>query len=214
MATDAEKQELFETLKFTPRTYRIELWGYGGEHVMGLVHRDVYNYFKDNNISIEEFATDGDYGDKVPMDFWPFTPGEWYECNNVCHETSVLLDKMCGVTVLDENNEEVWRSDLDYHNLSQQGISIEGQFEYYANDYDDGTCVYIGISSEKGMFFEGELHLKSPFNPEKLTFYFTDFEDYSLVTGLDYDGEHIECDNIDTTGKGMEHHLICVGEES
>ena len=30
MATEAEKEALVETLKFTPRTYVIQLWGYGG----------------------------------------------------------------------------------------------------------------------------------------------------------------------------------------
>ena len=31
MATQEEQQQLIETLKFTPRTYKISMWGYGGE---------------------------------------------------------------------------------------------------------------------------------------------------------------------------------------
>ena len=42
----AEQQKLIEVLKFTPRTYKIQLWGYGGEYVMGTVDRKIYDYFK------------------------------------------------------------------------------------------------------------------------------------------------------------------------
>ena len=35
MATLQEQEQLMEVLKFTPRTYRINMWGYGGERVMG-----------------------------------------------------------------------------------------------------------------------------------------------------------------------------------
>ena len=31
MATEQQKEELMQTLKFTPRDYRIEITGYGGE---------------------------------------------------------------------------------------------------------------------------------------------------------------------------------------
>jgi hypothetical protein len=33
MATKEEKHQLIDTLKFTPRTYKISTWGYGGEKV-------------------------------------------------------------------------------------------------------------------------------------------------------------------------------------
>ena len=39
MATQEEKQELIDTLKFTPRTYTVAMYGYGGEVVMGKVPR-------------------------------------------------------------------------------------------------------------------------------------------------------------------------------
>ena len=47
--TKAEQQEeLIQTLKFTPRTYKIHMWGYGGERVLGTVSREIYDYFKEN----------------------------------------------------------------------------------------------------------------------------------------------------------------------
>ena len=53
MATIKEQEELVEVLKFTPRTYRIELGAYGGEVYAGRVDRATYEYFKENNIDIE-----------------------------------------------------------------------------------------------------------------------------------------------------------------
>ena len=41
MATTEQQQLLIDTLKFTPRTYTIQMWGYGGEKVMGTVDRKI-----------------------------------------------------------------------------------------------------------------------------------------------------------------------------
>ena len=46
MATIKEQEELIQTLKFIPRTYRIELGAYGGEVYIGSVDRKIYDYFK------------------------------------------------------------------------------------------------------------------------------------------------------------------------
>ena len=43
MATITEQEKLIEVLKFTPRTYKIQLWGYGGEYIMGTVDRKIYD---------------------------------------------------------------------------------------------------------------------------------------------------------------------------
>ena len=50
MATRKQKEELIATLKFTPRTYKVELGAYGGEVYAGRVSREIYKYFKDNNM--------------------------------------------------------------------------------------------------------------------------------------------------------------------
>ena len=62
----AEQEELVALLKFTPRTYRVMLSGYGGEIVLGSVPREQYEYFRDNNIDIEEFASDWNNESEVP----------------------------------------------------------------------------------------------------------------------------------------------------
>ena len=47
---DITAEELVAVLKFTPRTYKISLWGYGGEKVMGTTTREVWDYCNENQI--------------------------------------------------------------------------------------------------------------------------------------------------------------------
>ena len=79
MATIDEQNKLIEVLKFTPRTYKIQLWGYGGEYIMGTVDRKIYDYFRYHRLSLSDFAWDSDYAEEhdIPEEMWPFTPGSY-----------------------------------------------------------------------------------------------------------------------------------------
>ena len=61
MATQKEKEELMEILKFTPCTYKIQIWGYGGEVVLGEIERKQFDYFRDNRLNVSDYAYDWDY---------------------------------------------------------------------------------------------------------------------------------------------------------
>ena len=52
MATKKQKEELMQTLKFTPREYKIEIGAYGGEIYFGTVDRKIYEFFKEKKIDI------------------------------------------------------------------------------------------------------------------------------------------------------------------
>ena len=58
MATKKQKEQLMATLKFTPRDYRIEITGYGGEIYFGQVDRKIYEFFKEHKIDIAEYIED------------------------------------------------------------------------------------------------------------------------------------------------------------
>ena len=111
MATNKEKEELLEILKFTPRTYRISMWGYGGEKVMGTVPREVWDYCMENSVDLSDIA----WGDdatvqddmKLDLDKLPFYPGQWYECDNMAHVSGVSRDSGT-VQIEDENGEAVF----------------------------------------------------------------------------------------------------------
>ena len=161
-----EQEKLIETLKFTPRTYKLSMWGYGGETVMGTVSREIYDYFVENRLSVSDFAWDDDYAEKkdIPEEMWPFTPGSWYDCDGICHVNGV--SRSAGtLQVNDENSDEVYTRDLDSIDGTDIELNIEG--EYWPGSVENGI-VFVGRSNEKGTFFEADLPLTAPFDPSKL----------------------------------------------
>jgi hypothetical protein len=209
----AEQEKLIQTLKFTPRTYKVSMWGYGGETVMGTVSREIYDYFKDNRLSLSDFAWDSDYAEakEIPEDMWPFPPGSWYECDNICHVNGVA--KSAGsIQVDDENGNEVYNRSLDSLDGTDIELSIEG--EYYISQAEDGV-VFIGRSNEKGTFFDAELPLTAPFDPKKLCIFFEDIEDEEIAYHVTYDGEDVDNWGGSTDGKSSDFYFYLVedGEE-
>jgi len=206
MATEQEKQELIDTLKFTPRTYRLSLWGYGGEIAVAKINKEQYEYWTDKDeADLIEHATswlDEEEENPVPESARIVNDGAWYE-------TEGHLDNMSGcefsdhnhITILDENNEEVWDKNLGY-GLEDEGVTIDSD-EIMARNHDEVNYAFCFQSTEKGTFFDGDIYLKQPFDPKKLLITTIDFEGWELVAGVQYDGEEIEgWDGYDTTGKG------------
>jgi len=110
----AEHQKLIDVLKFTPCTYSLQMWGYGGEYVMGTVSREIYDYFKHRRLSVSDFAWNSDYAEEheIPEDMWPFPPGSWYECDDMGHVNGV--DRNAGtLQICDENSNVVYESSLE-----------------------------------------------------------------------------------------------------
>lgn len=214
MATDQQKEELMQTLKFTPRKYKVEIWGYGGEIYWGSVDRKIYDLFKAKEIDIEQYASSwDDMWDDIPNDMRPFDPGSPYECDIGCHESGATFDSASYITVYDETGEKVWQSSLDSTELAEQGVDFDCIDEHYLADYPEGTVVFQGAQGEKGLFFGNEFELKSPFDPAKLRITYTDCDGWSLTCGVSYDGEDIDGNDYDTTGKWGENKWIIIGDE-
>lgn len=213
--TRAEQhEELIEILKFTPRTYTVTLWGYGGEVVLGSVDGKIYDYFKENNIDISEYAWDYDNEAGVPEDLQPFDSGSWYDCDNICHENGVEMCDSSGITVTDENGKVVWESGLDPATLEKQDISCSSGDDYYADDQPQGTCVFMGFTSDKGTFFEEPLELKQAFDYKKFSFSYNNIEGRLTFASMSYDGSYIEDNcNGSTDGKSSDFYLVKVGED-
>jgi hypothetical protein len=218
MATEQEKQELIEVLKFTPRTYKLRLWGYGGEYVMGTVDREIFDYFRERRLSVEEFAWDSDYAEEnnIPEDMWPFNPGCWSDCDGMGHSWGV--DRNCGtIQVDDENGDTVYEKELG--NISGMGTydaenpepEWGGGDEVWIDEKPPGTIVFIGVSSEKGTFFEADIELKTPFNPGKLVLFYDEIDGNEIITHITYDGEDLENCGGDTTGKSSEFSFYVAG---
>ena len=202
MATEEQKQELIDTLKFTPTTYTVTLCGYGGEIVMGEVERKVYDYFEENNIDLEEYVCDWDNEMDVPEDLQPFPPGEWHDCDGIAHEYGADLDGSSWIIVTNKDGDTVWESCLDRSDLERAGIEVDCNWETDLSDLEEGTVVFTGCSGEKGTFFDADIELTAPFDPSKLSITYSDVNGWQLCNGVAYDGIDLDNNgNGGTTGK-------------
>ena len=220
MTTKKDKEKLIQVLKFTPRTYKISLWGYGGEYLMGTVDRKIYDYFRQRRLDLSDYAWDSDYADEhnVPEDMQPFYPGQWHDCDDMGHCWGV--DRSAGtLQVTDENGNVVYEKSLD--DISGFGVDEENPEasepewtcgdEIWIDMKDPGTVVFVGISSEKGTFFEGDIELKMPFNPGKITLTYDEIDGNEIITGAQYDGVDIDNFGGDTSGKSSDFGFYIAG---
>jgi hypothetical protein len=216
MATKAQKQELIDILKFTPRTYTIYIGGYGGEAYAGKVDKATYEYFKEKKIDIEEYANDWDnmFGD-VPSELQPFSPGSPYECDGLFHASGAELSNLNEIVINDENGNQHWACAAGLNELEDEGVTVN---EWGGCDFDDlpeDTIVHWGGQGEKGTFFDGEIELTQPFDPKKLTVNYENCDGWWIINNVEYDGVEIDgSGGYSTTGKWTENKwVLCNGDE-
>lgn len=212
MATKEEKQELIDILKFTPCTYKIQMWGYGGEYVMGTVDRKIYEYFKQRRLDLSDFAWNSDYAEEnnIPEEMWPFSPGSWYECDDMGHVHGV--DRNAGTLQIDDEHGGTF-IERALEDIDGCDIEISCQDEIWIDSKDPGTVVFIGVSNEKGTFFEGEINLRQPFDQEKLLICYDEIDGNEIVSSVEYDGEEIENWGANTNGKSSDFGFYVSGSQ-
>ena len=213
-----DQKKFIEILKFTPRTYKISMWGYGGEKVMGTVNREVYDYCLENCVDLTDIA----WGDEdtvedmgLDIDMLPFPPGSWYECDDMAH-TSGVSRNAGTLQIEDENGNTVFQKSLD----DITGGGEDGEPEWSCNDEawigskPVGTVVFIGTSNEKGTFFEGEIELKMPFDITKLVLGYDEIDGEELINSVEYDGEEIDNFGGSTDGKSSDFGMYVVKDSN
>jgi hypothetical protein len=216
MATKEEKQQLIDTLKFTPRTYKISMWGYGGEKVMGRVDPKVWDYCMENSVDLVEIAwsdedtVQDDMG--LDLDMLPFTPGQWYECDGMAHTNGVSRNAGT-IQIEDENGNTVFEKQLEACDGAEGSPGWSCQDEAWVGSAKKGEVVFIGSSNEKGTFFEGEIELKAPFDIEKLVLYYDEVDGEELVNCVYYDDEEIENYGGSTDGKSSDMDMVRITDD-
>lgn len=208
-----EQQKLIEVLKFTPRTYKIQMWGYGGEKVMGTVDKKIWDYCNDNQVDLQDIA----WGDEdrveemgLDLDMLPFPPGSWYECDDMGHINGVSRNAGT-IQIEDENGDTVLERSLD--SIDGTDISLCCNDEVWAGSKPKGTVVFIGSSNEKGTFFEGEIELRAPFDIEKLELNYDEFDGEDIITSVTYDGEEIDNWGGSTDGKSSDMNMVLITDD-
>jgi hypothetical protein len=216
MATNQEKQELVEILKFTPRRYNIYIGGYGGESYAGKVDKATYEYFKEHKIYIEEYANDWDnlFSD-VPRELQPFSSGSPYECDNLFHASGAELTNLNEIVINDENGDQHWACAAGINELEDEGVDVNEIGGQDFDDLDEDTIVHWGGQGEKGTFFDGEIELTQPFDPKKLSVNYENCDGWWLISSIEYDGVEIDgSGGYSTTGKWNENKwVLCNGDE-
>jgi len=216
MATKKQKQELIDVLKFTPIKVTLTIQGYGGECYAGKVDRKIYDYFKENKIDIEEYASSWDGFDDIPDEMRPFSCGSAYDCDNLFHASGAELSNLNDICISDESGNTVWEHNLGYSELEESGVSVNEIGGGELLDLcDENDVVFWGGQGEKGCFFDAEFILKSPFDPKKLSISYENCDDWYIVTGVEYDGEELDgFGGYSTTGKWAENKWVLLnGEE-
>jgi hypothetical protein len=208
-----EHEKLIEILKFEPCTYKVITYGYGGEYLMGTVSREIYDYFKSRRLDLSEYAWDSDYAEthNIPEEMQPFPAGSWYECDDIGHSYGV--DRNSGtIQITDQNDEVVYEASLDdIDGYSDDSPEWMGGDEYWIDMKEPGTVVFIGTSSEKGTFFEGNLELDAPFDITKLSLSYDEIDGNEVVNKFEYKGEEIENWGGSTSGKSSDFGFYIAG---
>lgn len=215
-----EHEKLIEILKFDPCTYKIRLWGYGGEYLMGTVDRKIYDYFKRRRLDLNEYAWDSDYAEdnNIPEDMQPFYPGQWHDCDDMGHcwgvdrsAGTLQVEDQNGNVVYEKNLEDISGMGIDEENPENSEPEWHGGDEIWIDMKDPGTVVFIGTSSEKGTFFEGDIELRTPFNPGKIALKYDEIDGNEVVTGISYEDDDIENYGGDTNGKSSDFGFYIAG---
>jgi hypothetical protein len=218
MSKAQEQDQLIKVLQFTPRQICITLHGYGGEIVMGRVSQSVYEYWQDRCDDLEEYATDwsDNETETVPEKYQPFARGAWHDCDDIAHNNGIELSGLCWITVEDQSTgETLFSTTLDHENLENHGVKLEEFENIELDDFESGTCVFVGQSVDKGCFFSAEFELTQPWDPAQLQIRYSVYNSWPIVDSVSYAGEDLDgADAYDTRGKSANYEIYRVGSDA
>ena len=180
--------------------YTIEINGYGGEVVLGKLTKEQYDYWIDHaDRESEELHShlfwdpwSDEDGNPITDDEDPRWLGQWYEIDSEAHVCNALHDN-CRVTVYDEDGNDV---------MEEDDVEIASTTFH---DCEEGYLLHAW-SSEKGQVFYAEFETDK-FDPKKLKFYGSDVEGELFIDSVEYDGNELDNEGGDTTGKAYGYHM-------
>jgi hypothetical protein len=207
-------EELVAVLKFTPRTYKVSMWGYGGERVMGTTTQEVWDYCNNNQVDLSDVAWNYDACEDMGLDedLLPFPPGSWYECDDMAHVSGVSRDAGT-IQIEDETGKTVFEKSLDDCDGCEDSPEWCCDDEVWIGMRKKGEIVFVGSSNEKGTFFEGEIELTAPFDITKLELHYDEIDGEELVTSVVYDGQDIDNNGGSTDGKSSDFTMARITDD-
>lgn len=226
--TSEENYKLLETIKRPDRYYRISIWGYGSEMSWCSISKECGEWWNSQEeLASEDYMNDPEEFRKshdIPQyaDFLWDPEGEyhkgWHEPPNEAGHFWGCNDEAAHITVEEiessEYNAPVIETIIDGKTLSE----AVDEYEVECSINDEDAVIPKGwyaqmISSEKGTFFDGVLHLVGEtFDPTKLVINQNTMpNDEVYIESVSYgtEGNEVEIDNNggDTNGKGYSVHF-------
>ena len=175
--------------------YTINMYGYGGEVVMGFVKPEIYQYFQDNNIDLTEFRFLDDDKTNIPDEFIPFRPSQWYDCNDLIQNYGVEMSKGCFIEVSDQSGNLLFKSDLDIDALETIGIVTKCTGDFHSENYPKGSIIFFGQEFEKGQFFNEKIEINSIFDHKKLRMEYVSAQGFITLERIFYENKEIYNEN-------------------
>ncbi|MGP9526390.1 hypothetical protein ACT3QO_14690, partial [Psychrobacter sp. AOP7-D1-15] len=188
----------------------LQVNGYGVETFAGTVEAATYQYFKDNDIDLEDYSNDAEWGDdncQVPEEH-NFGGGGLYEVDNLWHVNGAYLTKDNQIELVSSSEDIIWSSNCDTESLESQGIKlicVSSQEDIF-DSLDLKTVVMIGKIFQKGCTFEHQLQDIEDFDPKFLTIYYHEDESGSIIKKIEYNGTELENGDSSTSGSGAEYY--------
>ena len=183
-------------------TYQLVLSGHGMEIVTGSISKETYNYFKSNQISIEDFVSGSV---TVPEHLMPFKENAWFECDDVAHLHNVEFQEN-NKLIISKNEKVIHELNLDTSTLEKLDIEVDYDEIYIAEAASD-TYRFIGKSYEKGTFFSTHIDEKT-FDIKQIKIDYLDIEGHEVVSSISYQGNTLVTQEVSTVGQSTEFQMF------
>jgi hypothetical protein len=188
-------------------TFEVEIYGYGGEVVIGKLTKKQYDYWQpisesddmdrlDSHIFSDPYD-EGEGGNLITNENDPRFLGYWHDIDSIAHSCGPEID---GCTVLVTNiddGEEVYKTE-------EPEVA---DTEHYNIDELDKGYYFKGYTAEKGQFFFAEMEADK-FDPSKLTVKVSNIDGNHIIDKVEYDGEYLENEGGGTNGKGNDYEFV------
>jgi len=192
---------------------KIEVWGRGGEIVLGGITREQYIYWALRNSEDDEEFSNMIQGDPLEEDHPPeLLLGAWYDIDNIAHEAGPGFEDS-GITVTDSKGNVIF--DHSFTAIQKmdgcENIAQEtNEYYFIETEYEYG---FLAVDTQKGVFEQYEVP-GDEFDPTLFKVSTTDVEGLSLITSISYNGKELEgLGMLDTESKNFDWNFISSVED-
>ena len=182
--------------------YRIEFHGWGSEIIVGSCTEKMFKHFEENGIDVTDHMC-GLMEDELSEEIHEgLTQDTKYENDRLYHNSGAYFNSNTDMMVLDENNNEVYSTNMEYKRGDKWETECEQDIIF--QDFDS-RYIMVGQEFSKGFQAEFILELKDgeEFDQSKITILYEDVdESIQIITGVRYNNVDLECSGeLSTTGK-------------